>query len=194
MSGWADMVLVGRVARPHGLRGAVVINPETDFAEERFAKGSRLWMSGMPEPTTVVIETMRLQNGRPVVQFEGFGSIDAVQRLAGAELRVEPEALPVLGSGEYYHHDLVGCVVETAGGERVGLVKAVEGAGVLSRLIVEGPRGDVQVPFVAEICGVVDPVARRIVITPPEGLLELVQSGGGIRISRGSVPFSGWAD
>jgi ribosomal 30S subunit maturation factor RimM len=44
---------------------------------------------------------------------------------------------------------------------------------VLSRLIVEGPRGDVQVPFVAEICGVVDPVARRIVITPPEGLLEL---------------------
>jgi len=178
MSGWADMVLVGRVARPHGLRGAVVINPETDFAEERFSKGSRLWMSGLgmkdsPEPTIVVIETMRLQRGRPIVQFEGFGSIEAVQRLAGAELRVEPESLSALGDGEYYHHDLIGCLVETADGEQVGSVTAVEGAGVLSRLIVEGPRGEIQVPFVVEICGVVDPVARRIVITPPAGLLDL---------------------
>jgi len=174
MSGWADMVLVGRIARPHGLRGAVVINPETDFVEERFSKGSRLWMSnGSAVPTQVVIETTRLQQGRPVVQFEGFGSIDAVERLAGAELRVEPEALSALGDGGYYHHALIGCLVETAGGEPVGRVTAVEGAGVLSRLIVEGPRGEIQVPFVAEICGVVDPVGRRIVITPPEGLLEL---------------------
>ncbi len=175
MSGWAEMVLVGRVARPHGLRGAVVINPETDFAEERFSKGSRLWMggSGSPEPRSMVVETMRLHQGRPIVQFAGFATIEAVQALAGAELRVEPEALSGLGDGEYYHHDLIGCMVETAGGEQVGRVTAVEGAGVLSRLIVEGPRGEVQVPFVAEICGVVDPVARRIVITPPEGLLEL---------------------
>lgn len=175
MSGWAEMVLVGRVARPHGLRGAVVINPETDFAEERFSKGSRLWMggNGSSEPRSMVVETMRLHQGRPIVQFAGFATIEAVQPLAGAELRVEPEALSDLGDGEYYHHDLIGCMVETAGGAQVGRVTAVEGAGVLSRLIVEGPRGEVQVPFVVEICGVVDPVARRIVITPPEGLLEL---------------------
>jgi 16S rRNA processing protein RimM len=173
MSGWADMVLIGRIARPHGLRGAVVINPETDFIEERFSVGSQLWTGRSGALKALVVETMRLQQGRPIVQFEGFGSSEAVEQLAGAELRVEPETLAELGDGDYYHHQLIGCVVETTAGERIGSVKAVEGAGEMSRLIVQGPRGDVQVPFAVEICGVVDPVARRIVITPPEGLLDL---------------------
>ncbi len=173
MPDWADLILVGRIARPHGLRGAVVINPDTDFVEERFSEGSRLWLGGAGVPRAVVIETMRVQQGRPIVQFEGWGSIEAVQPLAGAELRVEPEALPALSDGGYYHHELIGCLVETAAGETVGHVKAVEGAGAISRLVVSGPRGDVQVPFAEEICAVVDTAARRIVIHPPEGLLDL---------------------
>ena len=83
MADWAEMVLVGRVARPHGLRGHVVITPETDFVEERFAEGERLWMGGDGHPSALVIEAMRVQNGRPVVRFAGFETIDAVQRLAG---------------------------------------------------------------------------------------------------------------
>ena len=173
MADWAEMVLVGRVARPHGLRGHVVITPETDFVEERFAEGERLWMGGDGHPSALVIEAMRVQNGRPVVRFAGFETIDAVQRLAGRELRVEPESLHPLDAGGYYHHELVGCVVETADGAVVGTVTAVEGGGARCRLVVRGPRGDVQVPFVVEICGMVDTAARRIRITPPEGLLEL---------------------
>lgn len=170
---WAEMVLVGTVARPHGLGGWVIVNPQTDFVEERFARGERLWAGGGPEPAELVIEDARVQKGRPVVKFAGLETIEAVQRLAGRELRVEPEALRALDAGDYYHHDLVGCVVETAGGEVVGTVTAVEGAGALCRLVVKGPRGDVQVPFVEEICGLVDTAARRIRIDPPEGLLDL---------------------
>ena len=173
MPGWAEMVLVGRVARPHGLRGHVVITTETDFVEERFAEGARLWMGGDGNPTAMLIEAMRIQNGRPVVRFSGLETIEAVQRLAGRELRVESGSLHPLDAGGYYHHDLVGCVVETAGGEVVGTVAAVEGGGARCRLVVRGPRGDVQVPFVEEICGLVDTAARRIRINPPEGLLEL---------------------
>ena len=170
---WADMVLVGRVARPHGLRGHVVINPETDFVEARFAGGERLWVGGDGEPSLLVIDQMRVQNGRPVVRFAGLETIEAVQRLAGRELRVELDVLHPLDAGGYYHHELVGCVVETAGGEVVGTVAAVEGGGARCRLVVRGPRGDVQVPFVEEICGLVDTAARRIRIDPPEGLLDL---------------------
>ena len=43
MADWDDMVLVGRIARPHGLRGQVVVNPETDFVEERFVSGATMW-------------------------------------------------------------------------------------------------------------------------------------------------------
>ncbi len=169
---WADMVLVGRIARPHGLRGAVVVNPDTDFVETRFAQGSRLW-SAVPELHELVVTTMRVHQGRPIVQFDGYGSIDAVQPLAGAELRVPVEALQALGRDGYYHHELIGCVVETVDGFTVGPVTAVEGTGGVSRLIVAGRRGEVQIPFVEAICGEVDPVARRIRITPPDGLLDL---------------------
>ena len=170
---WADMVLVGRVARPHGLRGHTVITPETDFVEARFAKGERLWVGGDGEPSLLVIDQMRVQHGRPVVRFAGLETIEAVQRLAGRELRVEIDVLHPLDAGGYYHHELVGGVVETAGGEVVGTVAAVEGGGARCRLVVRGPRGDVQVPFVEEICGLVDTAARRIRIDPPEGLLDL---------------------
>src|SRR5262245_15582649 len=110
------MVLVGRVARPHGLRGQVVVNPATDFVEERFATGSIVWMcsTGGTEPLTVA--SCRVQNGRPIVGFEGFERIEDVERLAGLELRVPEDMLLPLEPGTYYEHQLAGCAVETGTG------------------------------------------------------------------------------
>src|SRR6267142_1483170 len=80
---WDQMALVGRIARAHGLRGHVVINPETDFVEERFAEGATVWTrsAGGQEQLTVV--SSRVQNGHPIVGFEGFARIEDVERLAG---------------------------------------------------------------------------------------------------------------
>jgi 16S rRNA processing protein RimM len=167
------MVLVGRVGRPHGLRGWAVINPDTDFVEERFAAGGLLWCKGLDGPKPVSVAEMRIQRGRPVVRFAGIDTVESVQRLVGHELRVEAGALRALKAGSYYHHELVGCVVETGAGQVVGTVVAVEGSGEISRLVVAGSAGDVQVPFAEDICGEVDTVGRRIRIDPPEGLLEL---------------------
>ena len=169
MADWDDMVLVGRIARPHGLRGDVVVNPETDFVEERFAAGSILWM----RDREVRIASARVQGGRPVVRFEGFDGIDAVQGMAGQELRVPLESLPELEDGKFYHHELAGCQVETVSGRKVGEVKRVEGGAGGSRLVIEGPRGEVLVPLARDICVSIDVAARRITIDPPEGLLEL---------------------
>ena len=85
------MVLVGRVARPHGLRGQVVINPETDFVDERFKVGAKLWTRSARGDEQLTVTSARVQNGRPVVAFEGFSSIEDVERLAGLELRVPEE-------------------------------------------------------------------------------------------------------
>jgi 16S rRNA processing protein RimM len=73
----------------------------------------------------------------------------------------------------FYRHDLVGCDVETRAGEQVGIVKEVEGTMRGSRLVVETALGDVLVPLAVEICTTIDPLGRRIVIDPPDGLLEL---------------------
>ena len=169
------MALVGRIGRTHGLRGQVVVNPETDFPEERFQSGAGLFVArgGQVEPLTIA--SVRFQGQRPIVGFAGIDTIDAAQRLAGLELRVPADRLATLPPGTFYRHDLVGCRVETRTGDTIGTVREVEGTLAGSRLIVAAADGDVLIPLAFEICTIIDPAAKRIVIDPPEGLLELNQ-------------------
>ena len=170
---WEAMVLVGRVARPHGIRGQVVVNPETDFVEQRFAVGATLWTRSADRDEQLVIVSSRIQGGRPVIGLEGFSSVEEVERLTGQELRVPERELTSLEPGTYYQHQLVGCTVETIEGERVGEVTRVDGGSGGATLTVTGPRGEVLIPFATDICIRVDVGAKRIRIAPPEGLLEL---------------------
>ena len=172
------MAVVGRIARTHGLRGQVLVNPETDFAEERFRVGASVWTRSARGDEQLTISSSRLQNGRPVIAFEGMASIEEVERLAGLELRVPEEALQPLEPGRYYEHQLVGCEVEVVSGARVGAMKIgrvtkVEGGPGGSRFVVEGERGEILIPFAADICVSVDVEAKKIQIDPPEGLLDL---------------------
>ena len=59
---WKDMAVVGRIARPHGLKGQVVINPETDFVEERFAKGAAMWTRSAAGEEQLTVTALRVQN------------------------------------------------------------------------------------------------------------------------------------
>jgi 16S rRNA processing protein RimM len=72
----------------------------------------------------------------------------------------------------YYHHQLVGCDVVTDSGERLGRVTEVQGDGQATRILVRGARAEVMIPLAEEICAI-DVAAKRIVVTPPEGLLEV---------------------
>ena len=170
---WDRLVLVGRISRPHGIRGQVIVAPETDFVEERFRTGATFWTRSDRGYEVLKVGSARVQNGRPVIGFEGFEKIEDVERLAGLDLRVPEDSLLPLDTGAYYVHDLVGCAVETISGESVGEVKRVDGGAGASVLSVEGRRGEVLVPLAADICVEVDIAGRRIRINPPAGLLEL---------------------
>lgn len=174
MSDWDEMVLVGRVARPHGIRGDVIVNPETDFAEERFAPGASLWVKSQHGTERLLIASSKLHGPRPILSFDGVTSMDAAERLAGLELRVPLDLLQPLEPGSYYQHELVECAVETAAGERVGVVQRVDGGIGGTLLVIDGGRrGEILIPFAVDICVELDVAAKRIVIVPPEGLLEL---------------------
>ena len=168
-----DWPVVGRVTRPHGLRGQVVIHPETDFIEERFAEGATVWTRSAAGDEQLTVASMRVQNGRPIVGFKGFERIEDVERIAGLELRVPEDALQPLQTGVYYEHQLVGCAVETTAGEVVGDVAKVEGGAGASRVVVNGPRGEILIPLAVDICVEIDVANKKIRINPPEGLLEL---------------------
>jgi len=171
------MALVGIFARPHGLRGQVVINVETDFPDDRFKPGASVFVERDGRVERRVVGSVRFHKGRPIVAFEGVDSIEAAEELAGRELRVPRDELAALPPGTFYRHDLIGCRVERVSGEPVGDVEDVEGSIGGSRLVVRGRRGAVLIPLAAAICTTIDPAARRIVVDPPEGLLELNEDG-----------------
>jgi 16S rRNA processing protein RimM len=124
-------------------------------------------------PDRMTVKTVRFQHERPVIAIEGVETITDAEALAGLELRVPVETLAALPPGTYYHHDLVGCAVETIGGAPIGTVTAVEESGGPSRLVVNGAHGEVLIPLAVDICRAIDVGAKRIVVALPEGLLEL---------------------
>jgi 16S rRNA processing protein RimM len=170
---WDSLVVVARIARPHGLRGDVVLHSETDFPDERFRPGGQVLVQDAGAVRTLTVRAARFYRERPIVAFEGIDSIEAAEAFVGCELRIEPTELVALPPGCFYHHDLVGCRVDTVEGDEVGTVTRVDGAGGSSRLIVEGPAGENLIPLVDAICRQIDPAARRIVIAAPDGLLGL---------------------
>ncbi len=167
----SDLLLVGHIARAHGIRGQVIVNPETDFADERFTVGATLLVGAEARPMRIA--SARIQQGRPVIALEGVESIDDAESLAGAELKMPADALGALPAGTYYRHDLVGCQVQDTEGRIIGEVAAVEGPMNGSRLVINAPHGEVLIPLVAAICVEVDPGARRIRVAAPEGLIQL---------------------
>jgi 16S rRNA processing protein RimM len=170
---WDEMILVGFIARTHGNKGQVILNSESDFAEQRFREGATLFARIGDGPIEQLeITSARFQQGRPILALAGFASISEAERLAGAELRVPESQQEPLPPNTYYHHQLIGCEVVTAAGEPLGKVTEVQGTGAATRLVVRGRRAEVLIPLAQDICAI-DVAAKRIIVTPPEGLLEV---------------------
>jgi len=167
------MVVVGKVVRPHGLRGQVVVAPETDFGDQRFAAGAVVWRRAGDDVAALTLTGSQYRAGRWVVGFDGVSTVEEAEGLRGTELRVPAEARMALGPDEYYQYDLIGCRVVTGDEAEVGLVQTVYTGAGGTLLGVSQAGGEVLVPLVRAMCPVIDVEGRRIVIDPPEGLLDL---------------------
>lgn len=172
------LLLVGRVARAHGIRGHVIVNPETDFMEERYRVGQRLLVGAAGHAREYEIEEARFHQGRPIVRFAGVGTMTEAEAFSGSELWLREAELDPLPAGTFYRHDLVGCEVRNKDGEVLGRVTAVEGSLDRSYLVVGE---DVMIPLVADICVAVDIAKRRVTVDPPEGLIDLNRPAGRTR-------------
>jgi len=168
-----DLLLVGRVARAHGNKGQVIVNPETDFPGDRFAEGNVLVVEQGGRQTERRIASVRFQQGRPIVALDGVETMNDAEALAGAELKIPVSALPPLPERTHYRHDLIGCEVRTRDGQTIGTVTGVEGSLERSLLVVAVKGGEAMIPMVDGIVVSLDASARLIVVDPPEGLLEL---------------------
>src|SRR6185503_10095565 len=137
------MVTVGRIVRPHGNKGHVVVAPETDYGDERFQPGARLHAMRDGQPASFDVTAGREHAGRWIVGFAGVASIDEAEALRGLELRIPRDAVKPAQAGAYYVHDLVGCTVTTLAGEMVGAVEQVQLDTGTPLLKVRSARGEV---------------------------------------------------
>ena len=173
-----DWLAIARVIRPRGRKGEVVVEVLTDFPE-RFTALRRVHLDvpgGPPEPVEVAASWWH--RDALVVRFAGVDSIAEAGRLRGRLVLVPRDQRTRLGPNQYYLWELIGCAVVRRSGEAVGTVTGIEPTGGVDLLKVraEGASIDAQdllIPVAEEICTAIDVAARRIVIEPPEGLLDL---------------------
>ena len=150
---------VGRVVKPHGIRGEVVVDLISNRPEERLAGGSVLESDRGP----LEVITSRPHQGRWIVAFAGVADRNGAEALRGAVLSAE--ALDE--DGALWVHELVGAQVMDTGGRQLGAVEAVEANPASDLLVLEGGH---LVPLVFVVERRVD---GTVVIDPPPGLFDL---------------------
>ncbi len=168
-------LVVGRVARPHGIRGELVVDVRTDEPDRRFVVGTglvALLRGGERRPVTLV--AARPHGARLLVGVDGVEDRDTAESLRGALLVIDSAELPPPADPEeFYDHQLEGLAVHLADGTFVGVVTEVlHGPGGELLVIERDGGGEALVPFVMDIVPSVDLDAGRLVLTPPDGLLD----------------------
>jgi 16S rRNA processing protein RimM len=168
-------VVVGRVAKAHGISGELAVDVRTDSPETRFAHGSVL-AARLRDGTSrnLTVAAARNHSGRLLVRFEEVLTRDVAETLRGTLLLASTDDLPPTGDpDEFYDHELEGLTAELADGTKVGTVlEVLHGLGGELLVIRRESGEDTLVPFVRQIVPTVDIPGKRVVLDPPEGLLD----------------------
>ncbi|ABP53777.1 ribosome maturation factor RimM [Salinispora tropica] len=180
------MLVVGRIGKPHGIRGEVTVEVRTDEPETRFAPGSVLRTepgANVPAhpgayrvPGELTVEAARWHQGRVLlVTFEGVLDRNVAEALRGTLVGVDrADVAPPTDPEEFHDHQLVGLAVVTSAGERLGEIARIDHAPAADLLVLRRPgRRDVLIPFVQAIVPEIDLAGGRVVVDPPGGLLDL---------------------
>ncbi len=189
-------LVVGRVAKSHGIRGEVAVEVRTDSPEERFAVGAvlrarrprRSAAGEGPATREYTVEAAREHSGRLLLRLRGVDDRSAADALRGTLFLVESADLPPSDDpDEFYDHELEGLAVLLPDGTRVGTVTEVvhtAGAELLAVRLDAGDGatasaergGEALVPFVSEIVTAVSAEEGALTIDPPPGLLDLSEA------------------
>ncbi len=171
------LLVVGRVIRPHGIRGEVVVEVRTDDPGERYAAGTVFVTDpAAAGPLTVEYARPHTTAGkqRLIVAFDEVPDRTAAETLRGVLLSAEVDELTATGPDEYHDAQLVGLAVVTPEGDELGEVVRIEHAPASELLVVRRPGAkDALVPVVKAIVAEVDLDRGRLIVTPPGGLFEL---------------------
>lgn len=164
------LVVVGRVVRPHGVRGELRVQPDTDFPE-RLGMLQQAMLVRDEASTPVRLEAVRMAGEAFLIKIAGIDTPEEAGRWRGALLAVPEELVPPPPEGRHYIFDVLGLLVETEDGREIGTVDEVIRTPGHDVYVVRGAR-EILIPAISSVVLRVDVAARRMVIRPIPGMLE----------------------
>jgi 16S rRNA processing protein RimM len=172
-------ITIARIARTRGNRGEVLADLYTDNPE-RFDGLNDVWLESdygrrpaATEPARKKLENVWDHKGRKVLKFEGVDTISDAEAYVGCWVMIPADLVMELPKGTYFNHDLIGCAVSGLDGTLIGTVSEVLDIADNTQLVVHGGGREYLIPAVKSICVDVSIPDKRIIIDPPEGLMDL---------------------
>ncbi len=170
------LLVVGRLRKPHGLKGEMTVFPLTDAPETALAAGRTLQLmdlEGAMVGEPVVIERSRSYHREWLVKFRGHDDRESLEALRERFLAAPADQLAPLQQDEVYLHELAGFAVRSEDDAPLGVVSDVYDVPSGLMIEVQGPKREFLLPYRREFIRAVDRDARRLVVALPEGLLDL---------------------
>lgn len=167
---------VGKIVNTHGLRGELKILSQTDFADVRFAAGSKLLMLNEENGASLEVKVISSRPNKNVyiLKLEGFNDINQVEKYKGWVLKVSEANLVDLDEGEYYYHEIIGCRVVTEEGEELGTISEILSPGANDVWVVDRPKGSgkqLLLPVIDEVLINVNTTEKTVTVRLMEGLI-----------------------
>ncbi|MEO8200305.1 MAG: ribosome maturation factor RimM [Gemmatimonadota bacterium] len=172
----SHLLVVGRLRKPHGLKGEVAVFPLTDDAASVFTPGrrlARLDLSGVEVGDPVVIERSRTFHREWLLKFRGVDHRDSLESFRDILLAVPADELKPPEADEVYLHELTGFSVRLEDDSALGLVTNLYEVASGLMLEVQGPKREFLLPYKKEFVRQVDRAGRRLVVALPDGLMDL---------------------
>ena len=162
-------LVVGRIGRAHGVLGEATIEVQTDDPDIRFQVGNKLTLD---DGRQLTIRSSRWHNQILLLAFDGVGDRNQIEELRDQLISSDVD-LGSLAPGEYHFQQLIGCEVFQQNGELIGAVDEIVKLPGQDLLSVNRAGAQVLIPMVKQIIIEINVLAKKIVVNPPEGLLDV---------------------
>lgn len=167
---------VGRIVNTFGIRGEVKVIADTDFPEDRFAKGEVLTiLDGDKAVKKVTVEDSRLSKGTYIMSFEEVKNINDIEKFKTMWLAIDEDQQQDLDDHEYYYHEIIGLKVRTTEDQEIGTIKDILGLGSNDVWIVKRNKpktADALIPYIKDVVKEVNVEEGYVLIELMEGLID----------------------
>ena len=167
-----DLFPIGRVVKPHGIKGKIKVEYFGEDLDRFFLYRKVFIEDNRGGLKAYDIMEATSQPPRIILRLKGIETIEKAEPLIGKKILINKDALPKLEEGEYYWFEILGMLVETEEGKKIGRVKEIFPTGANDVYVIEGKRGEIFLPATDEVIQRIDIKEGMIKVNRMEGLWE----------------------